>query len=301
LVRQGVVPGDDRLNALVLVSPAAANIIVHLRGHVVAVRSLVTGGEPDVIREELQRTLVATQVEWPGTETGRVQFATWSEPLRAGVAELARGWGAAAEFLGNGSSPTPGASVCLDTARAGATPLNLLPDEWRERRRKAALRRTLIRGGVALGAVYVVALIVFVTLMLVQQARLSGVERKIRGLSAQYDGARTLHKTLVAMQKQLDTKYSALEVLRAVSVLMPENVKLNGYNFKRDDTVTLRAQAQTSALATEFISRLEKCELFAKVAAGSMRSEPATGLTKFDVTCTLKSAALVPATGAHGH
>jgi len=132
----------------------------------------------------------------------------------------------------------------------------------------------------------------------VQQARLSGVEKKVRNLWGEYEDARTLHKTLVAMQKQLDTKYSALEVLREVSVLMPENVKLNGYNFKRDDAVTLRAQAQTSALATEFISRLEKCDLFSKVAAGSMRSEPVTGLKKFDVVCSLKSAAPLPTHGA---
>jgi hypothetical protein len=100
------------------------------------------------------------------------------------------------------------------------------------------------------------------------------------------------------MQKQLDTKFSALEVLREVAVEMPENVKLNGFTFKKDESVTLRAQAQTATLATEFISRLEKqTEMFSKVNAGSMRTEPGTGLTKFDVVCNLKSAAAVPTTG----
>jgi len=136
-----------------------------------------------------------------------------------------------------------------------------------------------------------------VTLVAVQKARLNGVGNRIRVLQAEYDNVRTLHKTLVAMQKQLDTKYSSLEVLRAVGVLMPDNVKLNGYTFKRDDTVTLRAQAQTAALATEFISRLEKCELFSKATSGSMRTEPGSGLTKFDVVCTLKSAAPAPIRG----
>jgi len=75
MLRREVVPPDERLNAFVLVSPTVANIIVHSRGKVVAVRSLLLGAhgitEPDAqatIREELQRTLVAAEVEWPGVE-----------------------------------------------------------------------------------------------------------------------------------------------------------------------------------------------------------------------------------------
>jgi hypothetical protein len=303
MMRRHILPDDALLNAFVLVSAKAANILVHCRGQLAAVRSLVLGthgiGEAETqtaIREELQRTLVAAEVEHPGMVAGRVQFATWSEAARAGVAELAQSW-TAGEFLGNGSSPTPGVSVCLETAREGATHLNLLPDEWRERRRTARMRRTLIRGGIALGAVYVLALAVFLTMVAVQKARVTGVEKKIKALQTQFESAKTLHKTLVTMQKQLDTKYSSLETLREAGMLMPDNVKLNGFSFKRDDTVTLRAQAQTAALATEFISRLEKSELFSKVTPGSMRSDPGTGLTKFDVVCTLKSAAPAPARG----
>ncbi len=301
LSRREALPADEKLNALVLVSPTAANVIVHCRAKLIAFRSLVLGaagladaGTRAAIREELQRTLVAAEVEWPGREVGRVQFATWSEALRDGVAELARDWSGPAEFLSNGAAPAPAAAVCLETARAGATQLNLLPNEWRERRRTARMRRTLIRGGIALGALYVLVLASFLTMMGVQKARLANVEGKIKSLQAEYDDARTLQKTLLAMQRQLDTKYSALELLWAVDDVRPENVKLNSFNFKRDDTVTLRATAQTAALATEYIGRLEKCELFSKVTPGTSRTEPGTGLTKFDVTCTLKTAVTAP-------
>jgi hypothetical protein len=302
LVRREVLPADDKLNALVLVSATAANVLVHCRGKLVALRSLLLGaaglgdaGTQAGIREELQRTLVAAQVESPARETGRVQFATWNESLRDRVAELARGWSGPSECLANGSSPAAAAAVCLETARAGVTQLNLLPDEWRERRRKARVRRRLIRGGIALGVVYVLALAVFLTMMGVQKARLTNVEAKIKGLQAEYDGARALKKTLDAMQRQLDTKYSALELLWVVDDLRPENVKLSGFNFKRDDTVTLRASAQTAALMTEYVGRLEKCELFSKVVQGASRTEPGSGLTKFDVTCTLKTAVPISA------
>jgi len=80
-------------------------------------------------------------------------------------------------------------------------------------------------------------------------------------------------------------------------VLLPENVKFNGFTFKKDESVTLRAQAQSAALTHDYISRLEKSQLFSKVTTGAERTEPGSGLTKFDVVCTLKSAAPVPVTG----
>src|SRR5207249_4169883 len=125
----------------------------------------------------------------------------WSEPLRSAVGELARGWGAAAEFLSNGSSPAPSASVCLEAARAGEVQLNLLPDEWRVQRRSAKRRRTIIRSAIALGAIYVLALAVFLSAVVVEKTRARGLNRRILSLQREYNEARTLHKTLVAVQK----------------------------------------------------------------------------------------------------
>lgn len=281
--RQLTLPADAKLHTLVLLSPTAANIIVHTSGKIVAVRSLLADGD---LRDELQRTLVAAEVEYPGCEIGRTTFTTWSEAARPRLAELTQTW-PDAEILQNGSSPQPAASVCQS---AGTMRLNLLPDEWREQRRKAKTRQLLIRSGIALAAVYVLALVGFLAFMGIRQAQLSSVQGEIRKLDPDFKRARELSRTLVAMQKQLDTRYSALEVLREVSQLLPENVKLNGFSFKKDENVVLRAQAQSAAFATDYISRLEHSEMFSKVTPGNMRSEPGTGLTKFDVTCTLKSA-----------
>lgn len=293
LGRKGGLPADAKLNTLVLVGATAANIIVYSAGKVVAIRSvMLSGPEVDeaVLREEIQRTLVATEVERATSEAGRTTFATWSEAVRPRLAELAKTWGGA-EFLTNGTSPDPALSVCVETATGGAAQLNLLPAEWRERRKKAGLRALLIRGAIGLAAVYVVVLLGLLGFMIFQQAQLRQVQGAIQKWQPSFLKARELSRTLATMQKQLDTKYSVLEVLREVTQLLPENVKFNGFSFKKDETVVLRGQAQSAALATDYISRLERSEMFSKVVPGNMRSEPGTGLTKFDVTCTLKSAA----------
>lgn len=106
-----------------------------------------------------------------------------------------------------------------------------------------------------------------------------------------------LHDSLVAMQKQLDTKYSVLEVLREVVSAMPEGVKMNYFVFKKDNTVTIRGQAPNGT-DTDFVSGLEKSAMFSKVATGQSRKDPATSLTRFEIVCTLKSATGGTATSA---
>jgi hypothetical protein len=307
LVRRDVLPRDDRLNAFVLFSATVANVIVYSHGNPVAVRSIVVGeGALDsaenqaALREELSRTLVAAEAEMPRCEIGRVTFATWSERLRAEVEKLTRTWSDHAEFLGNGSTPSPALSLCVETASEEAMRLNLLPDEWRQRRRTARFRKTLIRGAITVGAVYLLVLAVFLTMMGVRSAQLSRVESDIKRQQGRFGRARELHRLLVEMERQIDPKYSAIEVLRAVSALMPENLKLNSFDFKKDATVKLRGQTPSATTATDFISRLEKCELFSKVTPGPMRVEPGGGLTKFDVVCSLKSGAGAPTTGSYG-
>ena len=285
LLRQGALPADDRLNTLVLVSSAVANFIIFTAGNIITVRSVMVG-DKNFIQEELTRTLLAAEVERPGLVTGKTIFTTWSEPLRATVAELADG----AEVLADSAAPQPALSVCLDTARAGSPQLNLLPEEWRVRRQKARVRQMALRSLIGLGAAYVLALAVFLTMLGIKQAQVSRVEGDLRRLQPQYTSAQELRKTLTAMQKRLDTQHSALEVLREVSQLMPDNVKLNGFSFKKDDKVTLRGQAQAAGFANDFIGRLEKSEMFTKVTPGGQRIEPGTGLTKFDVDCSLKTA-----------
>jgi Tfp pilus assembly PilM family ATPase len=302
-LRSQLLPTDEKLNAFVQISPTAANIVVHTHGVPVAIRSVVLGeaslGSVEsrtALREELQWTLVAAEADQPDREIGRVTLATWSENLRAEVEELARGWNGEAQCYTNGSAPSPATSLCIETAASDATRLNLLPDEWRQRRRAAQRRRRLILSGIVLGTIYLLGLAVFLSLMRLQQSRLNDVKAKIAQRQTALNDARELQRLLVTTQKQLDTKYSALEILRQVSDVMPENVKLNGFTFKKDLTVALKAQAQSVPIANDFISRLEQCTLFSKVTPGQMRTElpAAGGLTKFEVTCTLKSASPVP-------
>jgi Tfp pilus assembly protein PilN len=296
LSKRNALPTDDRLNVLVILNPTAANVIVHSQSVPLALRSIVLSAEAvhsaedeSLLREELQRTLVATQAENPQRGVGTVTFLTQDEGLKSLAERVSVGLSTASGFLTNGAVPSPAMSLCLQYAAEAPMPLNLLPDEWRTKRRAAAFRQRLIRGAIAVGAVYVLILAVFLTLLAVRVSRLHGVEKEVRSLQGRFMRARQTQGELVTMRKQLDTKYSALEVLREITMLMPDNVRLSEFAFKKDQTVGLKGQAPSAAVSDDFLSKLEKSELFANVTPNRSSTE-AGGLTKFDLVCTLKTA-----------
>jgi len=289
LARRNLLATDDRLNVLVILGLVSADVIVYSQVVPLAVRSLVLGAEGEsVLREELQRTFVATEAGQPERAMGGVIFLAPGEELKAFAEKVANGLTAQSSLLSNGTVPTAGLSLCLQYATGEAAHLNLLPEEWRQKRQIKAFRRRLIRGAIALGVIYVLALAVFLTLLALKNAQFNRVVKEIKNQQKNYDAARQLEGELIAMRNQLDTKSSALEVLREITSRMPKDMQLTSFVFKKDLTLSLKGQAPSGAVALDFQTRLQQCDLFSKV---SGRSDTVGGLTKFDLTCTLKTAA----------
>lgn len=291
----GLLPGDANINAFVQVTPTAVHVIVYTDGQPLTIRSVVfdagavtDAGNQGRLLEELQRTLITVQLEQPQRGAGVVTFATWSADFREATEQLTGRWRGSARALTNGTLPTAAASICLDAAQGPGARVNLLPAEWRERRRSGQLKRTLIQTGIGIAVLYFVGLLAFLVAVFVQQSRVNRLRVEAERLRPAYNTARQLRNTLVAMQLQLGTKYSALEVLRETSRLMPDNLKLSGFAFRKDQAVTLRGQASSSITVNSFIDKLEHCELFSNVKVGQIRTEGP--VTKFEAVCTLKSA-----------
>jgi Tfp pilus assembly protein PilN len=282
-----------------MLSTAAVHMVAYRQTQPVIVRSLLLGAETlgtiegqTAVREELQRTLVAAETVTPGCLCGRATFVAFHENMDAAATALAGNCGLPSEYLRDGAVPSPALSLCMEgVASAGRPRLNLLPDEWRQRRRHAQLRQHAIRGGIALGAVYLAALAIFLTVLGVRKTQLNVLKKQVSQLQKQYADARQLHAELVAMQKQLDTKYSALEVLREVSVLKPDGLSFNSFIFHKDQTLMLKGQAQSAKAVLDLSGQLEKSRMFLKVENKSVRTDTANGLTRFEIICSLQPAA----------
>jgi hypothetical protein len=300
LVAKAVLPRDENLGVVVALRADGAVVVLYTDGQPLAVRSILLGAGAlataearQALREELQRTLLAEQAREPQRALGRLTFHAQDESLQAAAEELSRGWGRQADCLTDGAVPGPASSLCLDQAGTSDRRLNLLPEDWRRRRQSARRRRRWWRVATVLIALYVLAAIAFLVALGVRQSQLRRIKAEKQALEPEFRNSRQLQSELNAMRLQLETKYSALDVLRQVSELMPPNLKLTSFIFRRNEAVTVKGQADNAQAALDFLSRLEQCDLFSEVKPVSMPS--AGGLTKFELLATLKTAGGKPA------
>lgn len=286
LVRRQQLPTDDKLHALLHLTEGTVNLLFHTRGQPVAIRSMVCEVAADCpsVVEELQRSWLAAELQFENTGRGRLTVLPDTGALRPLAEQLRDACDAEAECLSeDGEIPLAAraASVLADAT------LNLLPKEWKQRRRSARLRRRLIAAAIVTGLLYVAAAVACGVALAIERAEQRRLAAEAARLQPEFLAARKLRDTLSAMQAQLDVKYSALEVLREISRLMPDNLKLTDFLFLKNQQVTLRGMTSAPEQATEFIARLENSPLFSKVKTVSMPTQG--GLTRFDLICTLQS------------
>lgn len=294
LSRRQRLPSDDKLHALLHVTDGVVNVVFHTRGQPVAVRSMACEGDAgrESVLEELRRGWLAAEFQRGNAGRGRLVVVADTAALRP-VAEAFRdASGTEAECLVE-EAEAPLSALAANAQNGDG--LNLLPKEWKQRRRSAQLRKRLLTATIALGVIYLVGVAAFSVALGMERAEQSGLAAEAAGLQSEFTAARKLRDTLSAMQAQVDVKYSALEILREVSKLMPDNLKLTDFSFVKNQTVTLRGMTSAPEQATEFIGRLENSPMFTKVKTVSMPTQ--RGLTRFDLICTLQSVSGTPTTG----
>jgi len=280
LARRNLLPADAQIHFFFVLESDGATLIAHRRGHPLVVRSLMTR-DAEALWTEWAHTKLALAVEQPQASFGGVVF---SGP---GAAEVSRKWGGHAHALNDDALPDLAVALQEDAATEEAARFNLISDEWRERRRRAQTRRRVIRAVLIVVAGYALALLGYGGAWLRQSWQLNDLAAQIRALQKPFAEARAVRNTMQMLEERLDTQQTALEVLREVTVLLPNNVRLIGFNFKKGQSVVLRGETGSAALASEYIGRLERCPLFSAAKTVSMPTTP-EGLTKFEVVCTLK-------------
>lgn len=291
LARRDRLPKNDNVHALLHVTENAVNLVFHRRGQPVAVRSMVCEGDTgrDAVLEELRRSWLGAELQCDNDGRGRLVIVPDTAALRPLAAQFRDAWGGEAECLVE-EAEAPLSALAASAPGDGA--LNLLPKEWKQRRRSAQVRKRLIRAAIVLGVIYLALVAIFASVIAVERAEQRRLAAEVARLQPGFTAARKLRDTLSAMQAQMDVKYSALEILREVSKLMPDSLKITDFVFLKNQAVTLRGMTSAPEQATEFIGRLENSPMFSKVKTVSMPSS--AGLTRFDLICTLQSVSGMP-------
>ena len=190
----------------------------------------------------------------------------------------------AASIFEHGSLPARGiplvaAGAALAAQGRAALAIGLAPASLVKARQSSDLRRSLLLGGGLVAAVALCAVAVFAQSYYQRASYSRELQRRIDQVRPQAESVRSKYAQLVRLQQNLDRQGSALELLAALTDLIPRNgVTLTRFTFAHNDTLTIQGRAESQGLASDLADAMREAgqkgvPQFARARGGVIKQE----------------------------
>ena len=164
-----------------------------------------------------------------------VAVPQWEPHLRAGL-------GQSIEII----TPRPASELAALTARRSATAesgSNLLPAEYAIRYQQQFHDRLWMRGLLALGAVYLIWVAIYMVALAYATFLTGRVESTVASLGPTYTNAIQLRDRFKVLKERSDLKFAALDCWNITARLLPEDASLDTLNFSEGRRLSLHGSA----------------------------------------------------------
>lgn len=227
---------------------------------------------------EIDYTLTSAESEWGGH--GAVDLLLRVEGAGPGEEVLARLRaipGVARVTLADGPALPPLSHVVARRATGTAPHLNLAPASWSAVResRAGVARFFLVMGGII--GLWLLAALVLFGLEHFEKGRLRVEKGRMDALAGPADEVQQLQSKMKSLETYADRRRSALEVLRQVTVAMPEGVTLTGFTYRKGKSAALRGESDRVDTIYDFIKTLQESGLFSEIKPEGISSRSSRG------------------------
>ncbi|MFA5042516.1 MAG: PilN domain-containing protein [Kiritimatiellia bacterium] len=292
LVDAGAIPDKGR-HLLLLLEPSGGVWIVAQDGLPQAIKSVspMEGLTPQEYAEELAgemgALIVSLDLEHGVAPVGGLDC--WSRDLDVTVivARLQQELGAvvrqqsleALPPLSEGLARRMLVPPFMAHAQGRQAVLDLVPDAWRAAATSRHFQKRLIVAvGAAIG-VWLVGVVGFFIGFQWNRLHLNRLEARLVKLHKPSEEVRRLQRQVNAFETYLDRQRSALECLREISAVLPQDVDLTSFQFKKGKTISLRGEARAVEPIYDFKKSLDKSPLFKSIEMGSTQPSKRKDLT----------------------
>ena len=176
--------------------------------------------------------------------------------------------------------------LALDPAR----PLmDFLPQGLKQARAKRIKRKELMLTGILILSVLIMGLGIFLEKICTKTLLLRRLDAQFVKLE---DGTSELKKEYLKInliKNRMDTKNSALEVLREIHKVVPQEIYLTNISFEEGKLISLRGTSKAMSEVFKFVKTLEGLPIFKNVKTKYVTKRRLKGkdLTDFEITCPL--------------
>ncbi len=149
--------------------------------------------------------------------------------------------------------------------------VDLVPRAWRTAVDAARLKKQVVTGIIILFGVWLLGMTLLGLGYQSSLKRVKRIEERMAGLQEPSDEVRALQRQVNSFEQYLDRKWSALECLREISSLLPPDVSLTSFQFKKGKNVVVRGESQAVEPIIDFNEQLVASPLFGAVDMGAIQ------------------------------
>jgi hypothetical protein len=175
--------------------------------------------------------------------------------------------------------PLVSAGAALAAQDRATLAIGLVPASLIESRQSSRMRRSLYTGGGMAAAVALSALAVFAQAYYQRASYSSELNKRIEQVRPEAESVREKYAQLLRLQQNLDRRGSALELLAALSDLIPRaGVTITRFVFTHNDTLAIHGRAESQGLASELADAMREAgqkdvPQFARARLGATKQE----------------------------
>ena len=171
------------------------------------------------------------------------------------------------------------------TQREGG--VDLTPPAWRETETARMFKRRIWIVAAAVAALWLLLLGGLEGGLYFQKFRLRRLQTKLEALEKPAAEVKEMQRRVRMVERYMNRRDSALEVLRELSTLQPPGIDLSSFSYRKDEGVKLSGEAGAVNLVYDFKTALDGAKMFRDVSLQGPRGEPRTGRQLFDMDLKL--------------
>ena len=264
------IPAEGRV-LIILEEHTEFSIIVVDDGVPVCFRSLElfhNFTDPSVmaeIIEEIRYTLLSLEAEYG--HNANVRTEVWSQAefpaeLAGMLSELSPG-GVTQHDLG--SLPPLSEGLALRAADRGRHHAELVPREWVELQRRRQIMKIATVASIAVLCIWMAVVSVTGAVFAFKTASYNRVKKEAARYAGPAREAQSARAEKDSLEKYADRTHSALESLREVTVLLPDDLEINSFDYTKNKAIRLRGSAYDTTPIYTYFQRLGASALFAGI------------------------------------
>ena len=170
--------------------------------------------------------------------------------------------------------------------------LNLLPETIQRSRQR---QKQHIRQGIVAAVSLVVGFCVLTFpawILSLRAQRIKALDAQLAALHSQTAAVQDLKEKIAKIEEYTAAKNSCMEILREMSIIIPDDITINRFSFEKNESVILTGIARSHSSAVNFSLKLNESPFFENVKIIYTRKKdiPGEEIVDFEIFCGLKSA-----------